>query len=222
MGILFPENIYCISCNEPISDSNKFSLCKNCYENIEFLYDKNTIFDKEVMELLKNDYISKVHITTIYNDIMKNMIHGIKYSNKTYLAKFFASMMCELIEKKLLDFDYITFVPIHKKRLMERGYNQVELIVKHIGKWLNKPVIKTADRVKTTRSMYELSFQQRHIEMKDAFKSKAIDCLQGKNLLLVDDILTTGATVKNLCEAIYTSNKDINIQILLLSRGSLK
>lgn len=105
---------------------------------------------------------------------------------------------------------------------MERGYNQVELIVKHIGKWLNKPVIKTADRVKTTRSMYELSFQQRHIEMKDAFKSKAIDCLQGKNLLLVDDILTTGATVKNLCEAIYTSNKDINIQILLLSRGSLK
>lgn len=222
MGILFPENIYCISCDEPISDSNKFSLCKNCYESIEFLYDKNTIFDKEVMELLKNDYISKVHITTIYNDIMKNMIHGIKYSNKTYLAKFFASMMCELIEKKSLDFDYITFVPIHKKRLMERGYNQVELIVKHIGKWLNKPVIKTADRVKTTRSMYELSFQQRHIEMKDAFKSKTIDCLQGKNLLLVDDILTTGATVKNLCEAIYTSNKDINIQILLLSRGSLK
>lgn len=222
MGILFPENIYCISCDEPISDSNKFSLCKNCYENIEFLYDKNTVFDKEVMELLKNDYISDVHITTIYNDIMKNMIHGIKYSNKTYLAKFFASMMCELIEKKSLDFDYITFVPIHKKRLMERGYNQVELIVNHIGKWLNKPVIKTADRVKTTRSMYELSFQQRHIEMKDAFKSKTIDCLQGKNLLLVDDILTTGATVKNLCEAIYTSNKDTNIQILLLSRGSLK
>ena len=123
MGILFPENIYCISCDEPISDSNNLSLCKNCYENIEFLYDKNTVFDKEVMELLKNEYISGVHITTIYNDIMKKMIHGIKYSNKTYLAKYFASMMCELIEKKSLNFDYITFVPIHKKRLMERGYN---------------------------------------------------------------------------------------------------
>ena len=71
MGILFPENIYCISCDEPISDSNKLSLCKNCYDNIEFLYVKNTVFDKEVMDLLKNDYISGVHITTIYNDIMQ-------------------------------------------------------------------------------------------------------------------------------------------------------
>jgi len=222
MGILFPENIYCISCDEPISDTNKLSLCKNCYENIEFLYDKNTVFDKEVMDLLKNDYISGVHITTIYNDIMKNMIHGIKYSNKTYLAKYFAFMMCELIEKKSLNFDYITFVPIHKKRLMERGYNQVELIVEHMGRWLNKTVIKTADRVKSTRSMYELSMQQRHEEMKGAFKSKAFDYLKSKSLLLVDDILTTGATVKSLCKAINESNKEVTIQVLFLSRASLK
>ena len=222
MGILFPENIYCISCDEPISDTNKLSLCKNCYENIEFLYDKNTVFDKEVMDLLKNDYISWVHITTIYNDIMKNMIHGIKYSNKTYLAKYFAFMMCELIEKKSLNFDYITFVPIHKKRLMERGYNQVELIVEHMGRWLNKTVIKTADRVKSTRSMYELSMQQRHEEMKGAFKSKAFDYLKSKSLLLVDDILTTGATVKSLCKAINESNKEVTIQVLFLSRASLK
>lgn len=222
MGILFPENIYCISCDEPISDSNKLSLCKNCYENIEFLYDKNTVFDKEVMELLKNEYISGVHITTIYNDIMKNMIHGIKYSNKTYLAKYFASMMCELIEKKSLNFDYITFVPIHKKRLMERGYNQVELIVEHMGRYLNKTVIKTADRVKSTRSMYELGVQQRHEEMKGAFKSKAFDYLKSKSLLLVDDILTTGATVKSLCKAINESNKEVTIQVLFLSRASLK
>ncbi len=222
MGILFPENIYCISCDEPISDSNKLSLCKNCYDNIEFLCDKNTVFDKEVMDLLKNDYISGVHITTIYNDIMKNMIHGIKYSNKTYLAKYFAFMMCELIEKKSLNFDYITFVPIHKKRLMERGYNQVELIVEHMGRWLNKTVIKTANRVKSTRSMYELSMQQRHEEMKDAFKSQTFDYLKAKSLLLVDDILTTGATVKSLCKAINESNKEVTIQILFLSRASLK
>ena len=222
MGILFPENIYCISCDEPISDTNKLSLCKNCYENIEFLYDKNTVFDKEVMDLLKNDYISGVHITTIYNDTMKNMIHGIKYSNKTYLAKYFAFMMCELIEKKSLNFDYITFVPIHKKRLMERGYNQVELIVEHLAKRINKPVIKTAERVKSTRSMYELGVQQRHEEMKDAFKSQTFDYLKAKSLLLVDDILTTGATVKSLCKAINESNKEVTIQILFLSRASLK
>ena len=222
MGILFPDNLYCISCNSPISDTNKFSLCKNCYENIEFLYDKKTVFDKEVMELLKNDYISDIHITTIYNDIMKNMIHGIKYSNKTYLARFFADMMCELIEKKGINFDYITFVPIHRKRMMERGYNQVELIVEHIAKIFNKPVIKIAQRVKSTRSMYELGLQQRHDEMKDAFTSQIMENLEGKTLLLVDDILTTGATVKSLCKAINLANKNADIQILFLSRGALK
>ena len=131
-------------------------------------------------------------------------------------------MMCELIEKKSLNFDYITFVPIHKKRLMERGYNQVELIVEHMGRYLNKTVIKTADRVKSTRSMYELGVQQRHEEMKGAFKSKAFDYLKSKSLLLVDDILTTGATVKSLCKAINESNKEVTIQVLFLSRASLK
>ena len=91
-----------------------------------------------------------------------------------------------------------------------------------MGRYLNKTVIKTADRVKSTKSMYELSLQQRHNEMKDAFKSQTFDSLKGKTILLVDDILTTGATVKSLCNAINTANKEVMIQILFLSRGSLK
>ena len=70
--------------------------------------------------------------------------------------------------------------------------------------------------------MYELGLQQRHDEMKDAFTSQTMENLEGKTLLLVDDILTTGATVKSLCKAINLANKNADIQILFLSRGALK
>ena len=70
--------------------------------------------------------------------------------------------------------------------------------------------------------MYELGVQQRHEEMKGAFKSQTFDYLKSKSLLLVDDILTTGATVKSLCKAINESNKEVTIQLLFLSRASLK
>ncbi|EHL20192.1 hypothetical protein HMPREF9628_00037 [Peptoanaerobacter stomatis] len=222
MELIFPKNIYCINCDKPISRQNTLSLCNNCHENIKFLYDKNVSYDKEVIELLKSKYIDDIKIATIYDEVMKNLIHKIKYSQKTYLARYFASILYTLICKNNIDFDFISSVPIHKKRLMQRGYNQVDLIVKYLSKFTKKTQISVSKRIKETKDMYALHLKERNEEMKDAFESEYDEKLSDKTLLIVDDILTTGATALNLCKSIKNKNKTVRIKIIFLSRASLK
>lgn len=222
MSILFPQNLYCISCGEPISIKNHMSMCKKCYAKIEFLYNKNISYDVEVMKILEKKYINNVYMATVYNDVIKKLIHDIKYNNKTYLAEYFAQILYDCILDKSIEFDYISYVPLHKKRYMYRGYNQVKLICEHLEKMLNKKVVDVSKRIKNTKSLFELSLADRENEMKNAFESIHLDILENKTLLLVDDILTTGATIKNLSENIHKSNKNTKINLLFLSRSSIK
>lgn len=222
MELIFPKNIYCISCNEPISRKNKYSLCKNCYENIRFLKRENTNYDKEVIKMLDSGYIQDIKIATVYDDVMKSLIHKIKYSNKTYIAPYLAQILIDYIKYKNIEFDYISSTPIHKKRLRQRGYNQVDLIVNHISSAMRKDIIQIAKRVKETKDMYTLDLKSREDEMKNAFESKYIKEISGKTIIIIDDILTTGSTSLNLSKSIKKANKDINIKMLFLSRASLK
>jgi phosphoribosyl transferase, competence protein len=222
MSILFPQNLYCISCGEPISIKNHMSMCKKCYVKIEFLYNKNISYDVEVMKILEKKYINNVYMVTVYNDVIKKLIHDIKYNNKTYLAEYFSQILYDCILDKSIEFDYISYVPLHKKRYMYRGYNQVKLICEHLEKMLNKKVVDVSKRIKNTKSLFELSLADRENEMKNAFESIHLDILENKTLLLVDDILTTGATIKNLSENIHKSNKNTKINLLFLSRSSIK
>jgi len=197
-------------------------MCKKCYVKIEFLYNKNISYDVEVMKILEKKYINNVYMVTVYNDVIKKLIHDIKYNNKTYLAEYFSQILYDCILDKSIEFDYISYVPLHKKRYMYRGYNQVKLICEHLEKMLNKKVVDVSKRIKNTKSLFELSLADRENEMKNAFESIHLDILENKTLLLVDDILTTGATIKNLSENIHKSNKNTKINLLFLSRSSIK
>jgi phosphoribosyl transferase, competence protein len=197
-------------------------MCKKCYAKIEFLYNKNISYDVEVMKILEKKYINNVYMVTVYNDVIKKLIHDIKYNNKTYLAEYFSQILYDCILDKSIEFDYISYVPLHKKRYMYRGYNQVKLICEHLEKMLNKKVVDVSKRIKNTKSLFELSLADRENEMKNAFESIHLDILENKTLLLVDDILTTGATIKNLSENIHKSNKNTKINLLFLSRSSIK
>lgn len=222
MEFIFPKNIYCINCDEPISRLNTYSLCNKCYNNIKTLYNVNTDYDKEIKNILDSEYVQEIHIFSIYEKTMKNLIHKIKYSNKTYIAKYFSDMLLRLINYKNIDFDYISSMPIHSKRLMQRGYNQVDLIVKHMAVNTNKEIVNISKRVKETKDMYTLDLKSRSKEMKDAFESEHIEKLSKKTLLIVDDILTTGSTALNLSKSIKEKNENLCIKMIFLARASLK
>ena len=111
--------------------------------------------------------------------------------------------MVEIMIDKLsienINFDYILYVPLHKKRERKRGFNQSKIIANQLGKELGIEVLDILERSKNTRRLFELDEKERKKELKNVFKiSKDIENYTNKNILLIDDIFTTGSTVNEI------------------------
>lgn len=107
------------------------------------------------------------------------------------------------VKLKQLDCDYIIGVPISKKKLRQRGYNQAEILAKSLGeklqiKWIKGGVI----RGKETKPLKTMSANQRRKELQDAFGIDRSWQILGKKIMIVDDIYTTGATIDELAKAL--------------------
>ena len=107
--------------------------------------------------------------------------------------------MKEKLDLENIKFDYILFVPLHKKRLRQRGFNQAEKIAMDLSKIVDIPTVDNISRKYNTKRLYKLGKEERINELKNAFmiKNNIID-LKNKNVLLVDDIFTTGSTVNEI------------------------
>lgn len=230
---LYPENISCILCDKPIKKTNTYSLCKDCFKELNFIQSGCVKCGKPIVyysleendELRcsvcksKNYYFDKGISCIEYNDSSKNLILAFKYNKKTYLARYIAQIIKEKISTESINFDYILFVPIHKKRLKERGFNQSEKIAKYLSELIDVPVLDCIYRKENTRKLYNLSKIERSIELKNAFDVKNnIECLKNKNVLLVDDIFTTGNTVNEISKLLKINNINKVFVFTLLSK----
>lgn len=121
------------------------------------------------------------------------MIHGLKYKDKRNTAYTIAAMVWEVVEKSCISFDLIVPVPIHRKKLIKRGYNQSELIARELSNIMNIPHLNAIERVRNTPSQVLFNGDVRWYNVKDAFRCNTN--LKGKSILLVDDVITTGATM---------------------------
>ena len=153
---------------------------------------------------IQNDPIDAGRSLWLHKKPVSDAIYSFKYKNKRYYGNVFGK---ELADKygnllKIWGIDEIIPVPIHKKRLKERGYNQAEIIADEIGKMTGIPVLKDKIiRTKNTVPQKALSDVQRVKNMKDAFKVSE-DYTPGKNVLIIDDIYTTGTTIRHIAQII--------------------
>lgn len=217
LEFLYPENISCILCNNPINKNTTYSICKDCFNNINFILDGcikcgkpiiNYSLEEQSIEgcsycLSRRFYFDKVISCVEYTEISKKIVFGLKYNNKTYLSKYIAVIMKEKLDLENIKFDYILFVPLHKKRLRKRGFNQAEKIANNLSDLIDIPVIDIITRKYNTEKLYKLGKDDRIKELKNAFtiKHEIID-LKNKNILLIDDIFTTGSTVNEISKVL--------------------
>ena len=200
LDFLYPENISCILCDCSISKNTTYSMCKDCFSNINFILDGCIKCGKPMINYsLEEQSIDKVISCVEYTEISKKIVFGLKYNNKTYLSKYIATIMKEKLDLENIKFDYILFVPLHKKRLRQRGFNQAEKIAMDLSKIVDIPTVDNISRKYNTKRLYKLGKEERINELKNAFviKENIID-LKNKNVLLVDDIFTTGSTVNEI------------------------
>jgi ComF family protein len=222
-NVFFPALCFC--CERKIEEG---FLCGSCFEKIEFLYPPlcrgcSTPIKDNKTGLCKNCkkeffYYERVISATTYKEPISLLLHLFKYRHFDYLGEFLSLLVVRYLIRvgfEFSDYDFITCVPLHPAKEKERGYNQSAIISKIISFHFKIPF--KSDIIYQTRlnpSQTKLSKEKREINIKDSFKVKGD--LEGKRIILVDDVFTTGSTVKECCRVL--KEKGANITVLTLSK----
>jgi len=152
----------------------------------------------------------------IYDGAVKELIQSFKYRGKDYLGAFLAKTMVEFIREYHLPLEYIDAlipVPLHPAKLREREFNQAETLGNAIAREFGKETLNTAlIRKRNTKSQVDLKDAQRLLNVKGSFAVTDPVSICGKNLLLVDDVLTTAAT----CSEAAATLKDAGAKIVFV------
>ncbi|WP_236638690.1 ComF family protein [Leeuwenhoekiella aestuarii] len=168
----------------------------------------NTTTYNPIKKLLRGRTTLELATALFYFDKktrVQQLIHNLKYRGQERLSAFFGNWLgTELIEIEAYQhIDCIVPVPLHNRRLKERGYNQVAGFGKAIAKALEKPYCDTVlYRKKATRTQVFLNRGLRSTEVIDSFDVLETESLAGKHILLVDDLITTGGTVEGCAIAL--------------------
>ena len=192
---------YGVNKNKDLSSSKvEYSRCKFC-EN------KNFYFDRA---------ISCIE----YCDKSKVLVLSLKYYGNTYMSRYIAQVMRDKLEFEQLSADYIIPVPLHKKRMRTRGFNQAEKIASYLSDYTEIPIIDCIKRNRNTKRLYALNKFQREKELKNAFEVKdGSEEIIGKKIILVDDIFTTGTTVNEISKKLKIYGVDEIIVLTFLTRN---
>ncbi|WAG75228.1 ComF family protein [Clostridium estertheticum] len=131
-----------------------------------------------------------------------------------------AKYMLESVKNNYLEFDLISYVPMTKRALKNRGYNQSEFLAKYLSQFLSIPVTCNLIKTEDTKDQIGLSGDQRWDNMKKCFEIKGSEFIKNKNILLVDDVITTGATAFH-CAHMLKENGANNIFILTIAKSNV-
>jgi len=170
---------FCHSCGRHLEDFKKHkNLCPQCLR-LTFNFDR-------------------AFSPCAYDGVVKELIHEFKYKGKVRLADPLAALMADFIREYSLPMEYMDHIlpmPLSKTRLREREFNQAHHLSAHLSGVFEKDILDNVlIRSRHTRSQTELEMPERRKNILGSFKVTDRDAVRNKNILLVDDVLTTGAT----------------------------
>ncbi|MCF7887538.1 MAG: ComF family protein [Candidatus Omnitrophica bacterium] len=194
-NLFFP--LTCLHCKAKIAVGY---LCRNCQNQIKFLTPPDCYSQLEI-----NQNNLKVASSYSYQNAIKTLIHLFKYSHYDYLAPALANLMIKQLDRigfKPLNYDFITPVPIHPYKIKIRGYNQSKLLAKQLANYFQLPLkddIISSKYIKNSQTKLSLEKRKENVYGKFTAKNSA----KNTNILLVDDVFTTGATISACGKALW-------------------
>jgi len=224
VDIIYPKT--CVACKDKFTGASADNLiCAKCWEKIKrnmppFCHSCGRHLDKKSLgkNICPGCLRAKLHFDRafspcVYEGVIKELIHEFKYKNKDYLGSPLSKLMIQFIKEYRMPMDYLDYivpVPLHKTKLREREFNQAELLSRHIANEFKKDLLTDLlYRHRHTKTQTELEIQQRLENVRNSFSVVKFRNIKGKNLLLVDDVLTTGATSSEAAATLKNAGANI-------------
>lgn len=199
LDLIFPPA--CEACRRRSNEA----LCPACFSQIKFMKPQMGIY-----------------AAAAYEGPLRTAIHRFKFKKRRKLAEPLGLLLVKYLSQaadlNIRDYDHIVPVPLHRARLRQRGFNQAELIARVVGRYFELPVLPALERTRDTRAQFVLSRGDRVENVKGAFKVSDSRAVYQKNVLVLDDIYTTGSTMAECCKTLKIAGAR-RVGILALSRA---
>lgn len=203
--------VKCMVCEAILKEESPVCLCEPCRKDLK-RYGKGFFRSAELSP------IDGLFAAFYYSGGMETAIQSFKFRNQPRLSGTISRLLYEELEKQSMtpEFDFIIPVPMHPRKKRQRGYNQSELIARQLGEYLNKEV-RTDILKKTvyTHPQSRLKKKDRINNLEGAFSVSQDVFVEGKSVLLVDDVLTTGTTLKTCAEILKEKGVSIIYGIVI-------
>ncbi len=199
----------CVCCNDEIFDGKYF--CDECEKSLPYIgasycehCGRRLTQSSNYCSSCKNKMLSVDKARSIFNyeKPVSNLIMQLKYFDKQYLAEVFSGSLANLYRKNYFNADFICYVPTTDKAKRKRGFNQAELIAKALSLKIELPIKDILIKTKETPRQAKLTREQRLKNLKGCFKAQPKREINSKTVLLIDDVLTTGATSESVAETL--------------------
>ncbi|WP_231458866.1 MULTISPECIES: ComF family protein [unclassified Pedobacter] len=198
IGLLFPN--LCNACGTSLFQ-NEHLICTRCFYDLPYtdyhIHDENRVAKQLWGRLPIHAAMAMLYFRK--GAKVQNLIHSLKYNNKTEIGVLLGGILGERLSSSPLyqNIDLIIPVPLHRKKLRIRGYNQSSFIAEGVAEKMNIPLDeKILVRNTSTESQTKKSRYNRYENMKDVFGIAYQELIKGKHILLIDDVITTGATLE--------------------------
>jgi len=213
----YPHN--CIGCGSDVIDKENF-LCLECVNDLP-----HTNFAMHANNPLEKKFSGRISLTSAMSEfyfskesIVQNMIYELKYRGNKKAGFYFGNLMGKsLLNSNRFDVDILIPLPLFERKERMRGYNQSEILCNGISGVINKPVIRNnVIRKVFTETQTKKHRIERWKNVKDIFFVTDPKSLEGKHILLVDDVITTGATL-DACGSEILKIKNVKLSVAALA-----
>ncbi len=195
--MVFPQA--CLHCDNEL-EWGDILVCVKCMDKLQ-----PSRLNNWVSDVTTNDAIDFAYSAFWYDKVIHDCIHSAKYNGYRKLLKTISGRAVDLIIDGLMeeDVDLVLPVPLHHVKYRERGYNQAQIVANIVARQLGVPAGKRLKRNRFTPSQTKLDIDSRKENMQMAFRYKGR--IPSLTVLIIDDVLTTGATVNECCQTVKSA-----------------
>lgn len=224
----------CVLCNKILSNETIHHLCEHCWNKFKPL---SGLFCQKCGKPLPDGgahcyfcrttgasgtHFEYIRAAGIYEGALKEVIHKFKYQGKDFLVSDLSKFLIQESKDKFdwTEIDFVVPVPLHKESEHRRGYNQAKLLAEKVAEHFNKPLSFTnLIRLRKTKAQMQLPREKRLVNLIDAFAIVNPLEFKGKNILLIDDVSTTGATIEECAKTMKRAGIK-KVWALVLAHGA--